>query len=414
MNSGGNLVVGVLGAAMWTSLEWIRGTLFTGFGWNTLGISLHPNVAMIQIADITGVGGLSFLIVLVNLIAVITVKRLSVEAGKQKLRPHYDFSVTIAAVALTFVYGVRQVFGPVPESQPLSVAIVQGNVPIMEKRDPAREEEILEMHGKYSEAALALKPDLLIWPEAATPRPLFSDQRNWDVVRGIAEKSDSDFLLGTVHFERERPPFGDFNSVVLLSQRGKSAQFYHKMHLVPFGEYVPLRESFPLFAWIVGDLVPEDFDAGREPAILQMTKKPFRIGALICFEDTLGDLARHFALRDAQLFVNVTNDGWFLASAGSRQHLQNALFRCAETKLPMVRAANTGVSCVIDAHGRIRQRLQNEDGNSFIEGLLFAEVPVLTDPKKTFYTLNGELFSLVCLAGAILGGGGYFYRRRTA
>lgn len=409
MKSGNNLIVSALAAAAWVGLEWLRGTLFTGFGWNALGIALHDNIALIQICDLTGVGGPSFLLVMVNMMIVLTVKRLCMEIGRHRLRPHYDFSLTVALVAVAFSYGVRELFRkPVP-SDPLTIAAVQGNVPILEKRDPDRENQILDQHTRLTEQAMAMKPDLIIWPEAATPRPLFSDQRNWDVVRSLAERHAGDFLLGTVTLSAA----GDFNSAVLLTEKGATAQTYHKIHLVPFGEYLPLREWIAYPEWITVQ-VPDDFDFGRETVLLEMAHRPVKIAPLVCFEDTLGDLARRFVQRGAQVFVTVTNDGWFLQSAGSRQHLHHALFRCVETRIPMVRAANTGVSCVIDAHGRIRQQLQNEDGNTFIEGILFAEVQVPRDPQKTFYTLNGEVFSLLCLAGAVLGGGGYLFRRRTA
>jgi apolipoprotein N-acyltransferase len=118
---------------------------------------------------------------------------------------------------------------------------VQANVPVIEKRDPKHEARILDLQARLTETALAIKPDLLIWPEAATPRPLFSDQRSWDVVRGLVEKHTGDFLLGTVHFDE----LGDYNSAVLLTENASNTQIYNKIHLVPFGEYVPLRDSFP-------------------------------------------------------------------------------------------------------------------------------------------------------------------------
>jgi apolipoprotein N-acyltransferase len=394
MKSWNNLRVAAVAAAAWTALEWLRGVVFTGFGWNNLGIALHRNIALIQICDITGVGGLSFLVVMVNLMIVITLRRLKAEIGREKLRPHYDFNLTIALVALVFGYGVRQIFRPAPLSEPLNIAAVQANVPVTEKRDPVHEARILDLHVRLTQTALALSPDLLIWPEAATPRPLFSDQGNWDVVRGLAEKHAGDFLLGTVHFDES----GDYNSAVLLTENARNAQIYNKIHLVPFGEYVPLRDTFPLFAWLVGDLVPDDFDFGRDTVILKMSRKPVKIAPLICFEDTLGDLTRRFALRGAQILITMTNDAWFLRSAGSEQHVIHALFRCAETKLPMVRAANTGVSCVIDRFGRIANRLQNDQGDTFIEGVLFAQVDIPTDPKMTFYTRYGDVFSLAFLA----------------
>lgn len=411
LKSWSNLRVSALAAIAWVGLEWVRGVLFSGFGWNNLGVALHDNIALIQICDITGVGGLSFLLVMSNMMIVATIKRITMEVGRHRLRPHYDFSLTAALVTIAFSYGVRQIFLAPPPSEPLTIAAVQGNVPILVKRDPAKEEAILQQHINLTEKAIAMQPDLLLWPEAATPGPLFSDQRSWDVVRQLAEKHDGDFLLGTVHYDDT----GDYNSVALLTDHAKSAQLYHKMHLVPYGEYVPLRHSFPLFAWIVGDLVPEDFDFGKEAVVLEMARKPVKIGALICFEDTLGDLARQFAANGAQLFVNVTNDGWFLKSAGSAQHLANAVFRSAETKLPMVRAANTGVTCVVDRFGRVppNNRLLDEKGSPFMEGIFRSELQVPTNPKKTFYTLYGELFSHLCLAGTILAGGIGLLRRKS-
>lgn len=394
LTSRANLKAGLLAAAAWVGLEWLRGIVFTGFGWNGLGVALRDNLALIQICDITGIGGVSFMVVLVNVILVATIHRLRLEFGKHKLKPHYDFSFSVAVIAIVFAYGVNKILAPAPEATDLSIGAVQANIPIVEKRDPAQEQEILDIHKRLSEAAIAMDVDLLIWPEAATPHPLFQHQASFDTVVDILHRHDADFLLGTVHFTKE----GDFNSAVLLTPNDKPPQFYHKNHLVPFGEYVPLRKSFPLFAWIVRDVVPEDFDFGPHPVVFQLSQKPIKIAPLICFEDTVGNLARKFALQGAQLFVTVTNDAWFLRSAGSEQHLANAIFRCIEMRRPMVRAANTGVTCVIDSVGRETKRLDDGKGNTFIEGVLIASVPVPNNPPTTFYALNGEIFSVACLA----------------
>jgi apolipoprotein N-acyltransferase len=190
---------------------------------------------------------------------------------------------------------------------------------------------------------------------------------------------------------------GDFNSIALLTSRGAEAQLHHKIHLVPFGEYVPLREEFPLLARIVGELVPDDFDPGSEFTVMEMAAKPLKIGPLVCFEDTLGNLARRFALDGAQAFVTVTNDGWFLESAGSLQHMRNSLFRCVENRLPMIRAANTGVTCAIDRLGVVREVLKDENGSTFIQGVLFGKMPFPVNPEPTFYAKFGEVFSISCL-----------------
>ncbi len=408
LRSGGNLRVAALSAAAWTGLEWVRGSLFTGFGWNGLGVALHENIALIQICDIVGVTGLSFLPVMVNAIIVLTVKRIIIEVGRHKLTPHYDFSLTIALVAMAFAYGVRQMWGALPAMETLSVAAIQTAIPISERRDEEREKELFQIHEMLTETAIAGNPDLLVWPEAALPRPIFLDQMSWDFVRGLAEKFDGDFLLGTLHYNEK----GEFNSALLLTDKAKKADFYHKSHLVPFGEYVPLRESFPLFAWIVGDLVPDDFDFGPGPRVLEMKRKPVKLGPLICFEDTLGDLVRRFVQQGAQLFVTVTNDGWFLRTAGSRQHLNQAVFRCAETKVPMVRAANTGVTCVIDRFGRVVNTLQGAEGDTFSRGfLLDHQVAVPRIAPQTFYTRNGNVFPIGCLIAALAVTGAAVRRR---
>jgi len=402
LSSASNLRIALVAAAGWTATEWLRGTVFSGFGWNGLGVSLHTNLPMLQLTDLIGVGGLSFLIVLANVIVVATVQRLRLEVGRQSIRPHYDFSLALALIAIGFTYGFRQAVryqqeeGPLSEQIPLRISAVQANIPIDIHRTRTAESVryILDRYARQTEVAIALDPDLLIWPEAALPYSVTSNEGMFNFTRQVTDGFKGDHLMGTVHFE---PEVGDYNSAFLLSREGQKGAIYHKMHLVPFGEFIPFRDSFPIFVWIMGHLVPGDFDAGQFHAVLEMSNG-VKIGPLICFEDTLGDLARHFALEGAQLFVNVTNDGWFYESAASRQHLANAVFRCAENKLPMVRSANTGVTAIVDRLGRVTEFLADENGNTFIEGVLSGTVEVPVNPQPTFYARYGELFSIACLA----------------
>jgi apolipoprotein N-acyltransferase len=152
----------------------------------------------------------------------------------------------------------------------------------------------------------------------------------------------------------------------------------------------------PFISRIVGDQVPADFTRGKEPVVFRLTTAGVRVGPLICFEDTLGELTRQFVLRGANLLANVTNDGWFLRSAGSRQHLENALFRCIETRRPMVRAANTGVTCFVNQFGRVTQTLLDAKGSQFTEGVLTGTLPIPVGGEMTFYTRHGELFAKIC------------------
>jgi len=212
-----------------------------------------------------------------------------------------------------------------------------------------------------------------------------------------AAATKTDLLLGTIDADEK----GDYNAAMLVTNSGEKIQLYRKLHLVPFGEYVPGRNTVPFIARIVGDQVPADFTRGKEPVVFRLTTSDLEVGPLICFEDTVGELTRQFVLRGANLFANVTNDGWFLQSAGSQQHLENAIFRCVETGRPMVRAANTGVTCFVDRFGRVTQELKNASGSTFTQGVLSGGLDVPTDRRLTFYVRHGELFAEIC-AGATL------------
>ncbi len=406
--SGANLRLAFLGAAGWTALEWVRGLGALSFGWNGLGIALHGNLALIQMTEFTGVGGLSFLVAMTNLIAVITVRRFWSETRTRRLRPHWDFSLNIALIALAFSFGVRTVFVPAPaDCIPLRVAAVQANIPQEEKFDAVHARAIRERYAALTETALATSPQLLLWPESATPGSLFASQELFDFVRGFAERGGVNFILGSLDFDEANR---DYNIAALFTPKpppGPAPQTYRKMHLVPFGEYIPFRRAFPPFEWIIGDLVPGDFTPGTEFTLLQLHQPELKAATLVCFEDTLGDLTRQFVSRGAQLLVNVTNDGWFLQSQGAEQHLANSVFRAVENRRPLVRAANTGVTAFVDPLGRVLNQL-----DPFTEGFQCGVVQIPPPAaQQTFYTRHGERFSEICALVSLVALG--FYSRRS-
>ncbi len=404
-----NLYISFFAAASWTALEWARGMLFTGFGWNSFGVAFHHSIPLLQLCDLTGIGGLSFLGVMTGCMTALVTKRLFSQImetqfpiGSRRItplsfsfRPHGDVFVVLLLLVGIMSYGLRELMERVPLQEELSIAAVQGNIPQDHKWDRAFEESILSIYERQSELALALHPDLVVWPEAATPRPLLLDQPTFNHVKCLAQKSGADFLIGSLHFEEN--PRHDYNAAILLTEGATHAEWYAKTHLLPFGEYIPLRKSFPLFAWIAGDRISGDFDEGPGPRLFELSTKAVKIAPLICFEDTLGDLVRRFAGLGAQAFINLTNDGWFGHTAASEQHLVNALFRCAETKLPMLRVANTGVTCVIDRFGRVVETLHAPDGSTFLEGMLATHWKIPQHPAPTFYTKHGDLFAKGCL-----------------
>jgi len=409
LSSARNVRIAFLAASAWVAQEWVRGWLLGGFGWNGLGVALHRNLALIQIADITGLPGLSFLVAFSNVIALITVRRFIAEAGRGRIRPHWDFSLMMAAIVGAFAYGVHAMLHAVDlapanggNTIPFRIAAVQPDIPESYKSDAAHQQIIEDRYDSLTHTALAWEPQLLLWPEAATLTDLF-EPGTLQYLREIAASTDAAFLLGSF---LSPPGGGEYNIAACLTRHGQGIQIYRKMHLVPFGEYIPLRNTFPLFAKIAGELVPGDLLAGTEVTLFQTDTPPLRLAPLICFEDTDGPLARRFALQGAQILVNITNDSWFGRSPGATQHLANAVFRAVENRRPLIRDANTGVTCIIDAQGRILHDLRDADGATFLEGVLFGTVNVPRAGPVTFYTRHGDWLTygaaaVACIAIAL-------------
>ena len=400
IKSTNNLRLAFILAAAWTTQEWLRGWVFSGFGWNNLGVALHDYWPLIQITELTGVAGLSFLVAFANVILLTTAYRLIVEARTRVMRPHFDFTVTMAAIVGILIFGLRSAQIS-PPTKSLRVAAVQSNVPQFQKFDPQFTRRIFDQFRRLSEIALRSNPppDLLVWPESSMPGPVLADQESYKFVMDLAASADTDLLLGTIDVDQQDV----YNAALLVSDGGEHVQVYRKIHLVAFGEYVPGRHTVPLLAQIVGDQVPADFKAGKEPTVFTLTNSEIHVAPLVCFEDTIGELARQFVLPNetspgANLLVDVTNDGWFKTSAGSHQHLANAIFRCVETRRPMIRAANTGVTCFVNQFGRVTQMLRDETGSTFTEGVLAGEIKVPTEQELTFYVRHGELFAKGCAA----------------
>lgn len=232
------------------------------------------------------------------------------------------------------------------------------------------------------------------------PEPVVPGTDSYRFVLEFSALIKTDLLLGIIDQDEKDA----YNAAWLVTGGDQQIQLYRKLHLVPFGEYVPGRHTIPGIGAVVGDQVPEDFGFGKEFKVLQTTRLDVRLAPLICFEDTIGELTRQFVLTrtdprtgavrpGANLLANITNDGWFQESAGSRQHLDNAVFRCVETRLPMVRAANTGITCFVNEFGRITRSVPQ-----FSEQFLSGEIAVPVAYEPTFYVRHGELFAQVCAA----------------
>jgi apolipoprotein N-acyltransferase len=388
-NSWRNLATGIFAASAWTALEWVRGWLFSGFGWNGLGVALHRDLPMIQVAEFTGVLGLTWLVAYVNVMAVIIVRRIIGELGPRFLaRIRWEFSITMALILGVFAYGTRTLFSwKQPLMRTANIGVIQPNIPQEQKFDPAAEDAIYDQLEKYSILAAALKPDLIVWPESVAPRGIFADEEIWNRVQAIQQEVGITILTGTVMDEgRGDGTFDSFNSAFVLGpHRGGP---YHKMHLVPFGEYLPMRA---VLGWMLSGLVPGDFDSGSEHVVFDLPTVG-KLSAVICFEDTLGDQTRRFVQNGAQVLVNITNDGWFMDTCGMDVHLANAIFRAVENRRPLVRCANTGITCLVQPTGHIDPWLAPHT-----EGFATKPVPVPSS-LPTFYTRHGDWFAWLSTA----------------
>ena len=394
LSSMNNLRLAFLLAAVWVTQEWLRSLVFTGWGWNSLGSALHSQLALIQVAEFTGVAGLSFLVAFTNVILLTTLRRFSLELQGRPMRLHYDLTLTMSAIVGVMGFGINAIRTP-REGTNLNVALVQPNIPREEKFSAEFAGKTFDIFSRLSRPALetSVRPDLLVWPESAMPGPVLGDEQSYRFVMDFSAAAKTDLLLGTIDQDETRA----YNAALLVSDAGAHLQIYRKVHLVPFGEYIPGRHTIPLLARVVGDQVPDDFAFGKEYTVFKLSHDKAKVAPLICFEDTIGELTRQFVRAGANLIVNVTNDGWFLRSAGSRQHVANAVFRCVETRLSMVRAANTGVTCFINESGKMTHTLVDETGSQFTDGVLTGQVRVPAQYVPTFYVRYGELFAEICV-----------------
>ncbi|MBX3741093.1 MAG: apolipoprotein N-acyltransferase [Akkermansiaceae bacterium] len=422
-------------AAVFAFLEWLRSWLFTGFGWNGLGIAFHDVPLIAQTADLLGVCGISLLVVWVCGLFAVDIQRYQMAGGwkarnKGSDRIGWKNPVTgYLIIALVPLYGWMRIHQEESRATtPLRALLVQNNIPQDAARylwDPA------EIHMAYEDATLeALEkakaaetfPDWVIWPESAlTGRFLRTDDGGWgtwqenlDTLRNVREGGDFTLMFGAIELEATndgdallpKPDGNTYNSLVAMSPADE-LQTFRKHHLVIFGETIPFVDSIPFLKKIyqqqAGVEYGGSFASGKsfEP-LTAATAAGTRIGIIptVCFEDTVPRLTRRFLKNGPQVIVNVTNDGWFKESPAAAQHFANAKFRAIELRRPMLRSANTGVTASVDTTGRATT-LTDRKGSHFTNGTLLARVSVPIRPGKSLYGMVGDLGIILTGAGGL-------------
>lgn len=386
--------------SLWVCLEYIRGHLFTGFPWAILGYSQYKNLPIIQIADIVGVYGVSFLIVMVNLtIYFIVRQRIHVaEWGAFVVREKKKYSLPLLCVFIVLSYGYYRLKPATGDRQlaATKISVIQGNIPQELKWEVLAKEKIVEKYFWLTKMALRDNPDFIIWPETALPDYLMIEKKeysNIESLRDFLREINAPLLAGMVSVKDNN----FYNSAVLFSKTGDILNRYDKLHLVPFGEYIPLRK---IFSFLEAFVPIGDFRQGKEYAVFNHQPKdrrhqPINFSILICFEDIFPELSRRFVDRGANFLINITNDAWFMDTAQAYQHLAASVFRAVENRVSVVRSANTGVSCFILPSGRIKLRLSDDKGkDTFIAGHITDVIS--KNLKLSIYNRYGDIFVLLC------------------
>jgi apolipoprotein N-acyltransferase len=378
--------------AIWTALEFARGRMLTGFPWNFVGASQYQVLPLIQVAAITGIYGVSFLVVWSSVSLGGAALALAKRPSSQNLWTSAGLPLLVVAGVVSF--GADKLASIQPPARELKVAMVQPGIPQTEIWDYAQDRARFQTVLDLSERALASGPRLLLWPESAVP------DLTPEIQQAIAQlvrphEAWLVFCAGTAE------PAADgetnyFNSALLCNPDGGLESFYHKRQLVIFGEYIPLVHWLPFLKWLTpigGELTP-----GNLPVQFEVKNPSAKMSVLICFEDMFAHEAREHAGPDTDFLFNLTNDGWFGHGAEQWQQAASGIFRAVENGIPLLRCTNDGLTCWADAQGRLRQIL-GAPGNVYGPGFITAQIPLRApgDRSQTFYNRHGDWFPASCV-----------------
>jgi apolipoprotein N-acyltransferase len=375
--------------AFWVVLEFLQANFpFGGFPWELLGYGLYRHPMLSQTADVAGVYGLSFLVVLVNTLLFLMSYR---KFGTLKHSMRQE-ALPILLIMVCVGYGanrlqaVRQLVANHPK---IKVAVTQGNIKQGEKWNPQIVHATLDRYAELTQQSKGAR--LIIWPETAAPFFFVRTPDFTAKVQDIVKKSGAYLLFGAPAWELTKEGERYFNRAYLLTPRGEVAGYYDKAHLVPYGEYVPLQRIF----FFIPKMVPMigDFAEGPVGATLSMPEGP--VGVLICFESIFPYLARAQVKNGARLLVNITNDAWFGETSAPYQHMSMAVIRAVEGRVSLARSANTGISAFIAPDGKI---LWTSALN--IAAAHTVELPWL--PGGSIYTRFGDIFAWACTVLSVL------------
>jgi apolipoprotein N-acyltransferase len=454
----GRALWSLTGAAVWVALEMVRVRFLGGFPWNPLGASQFQLIPLIQIASVTGVYGVSFMVVWLSL-SLFSAGRMIFHRPASRFAWQAEILLPLAAIAALFAFGFARMNGQNPPGATLRITLVQPSIPQTLIWDPNANTNRFRKLLELSEQALtsaqqtndplapslappsgervaagrergSSKTDLLIWPESAVPE---FDEVSYAAITNLVRTHHLWLIFNAEDFvwrsgAGTNNDYDVFNAAFLFNPEGRCAAVYHKQKLVIFGEYIPLVRWLPFVKWftpITGSFVAGDRAVPFEMNINPERRPPARPGTntgfpnagsetgapsesnihvktatLICYEDIFPELTRKYAQGDTDFLVNLTNDGWFGEGAAQWQQTAAAVFRAVENGLPLVRSSNNGLTCWVDANGRLREIFRDNTGSVYGAGAMTIKLPLSQPGEKrapTFYNQHGDWFGWSCV-----------------
>ncbi|MHB1307924.1 MAG: apolipoprotein N-acyltransferase [Limisphaerales bacterium] len=423
----------LVSAAAWVAWEMVQGRFLSGFPWNFLGASQYQVTPLIQIASITGVYGVSFVVVWTSAALLSSAARLATRPGpgqsqeplagtrfpRSVLRgpfrragpvsftgafrwaPLADLGLPLAVVVFLTFSGAARSLQPMPAGRELRVALVQPSIPQELIFNPGETTNRFDALLELSQLAAATRPDLILWPEASMPTLTLS--RHQALTNFIATHQ-AWMILGSDDYEEITAPCGGaaydaYNAAFLFQPDGRHVGTYRKRRLVIFGEYIPFGEWLTFMNHL--SPIEGSFRTGPGPVPFRLGGLAVNTSVLICFEDVFPHGVREYVAPDTDFLINLTNNGWFGESSAHWQHAASAVFRAVENGLPLVRCTNNGLTCWIDARGRMRDRGTGDPTNIYRAGFTTYRIPLLPEGSvrpPTFYREYGDLFGWSCTA----------------
>ena len=380
----------VLSPFLFVTLEYLRGHLMTGYPWALLAHSQHQNPAVIQIASISSVYGVTFIIVLVNsAIAHYLLSRDDARLSSKLLAG----ALLIALLNTTWGYWEAESVES-GNGKKFKATVIQGNIDQKIKWDSEFREEVLSKYFRLTRKAAKNRPDLIVWPETAIPFYYGRDIEPTQRLRALVREISVPLVFGGLgllpNVSQKRY---DVTNRAFLLRSGNADEYYDKIHLVPFGEYVPLRKIL-FFVDKITDAVSGDILAGK--STLPLNLNGISVGVQICYEIIFAEPTRAFVRNGASVIVNITNDAWFGHTAASAQHMMSLPFRAVENRVPIIRAANSGISGFVTANGTITKT------TSLFETVVISDEVTIPLKRETFYKRFGDLFAYFSIAVTVL------------